>query len=60
MISLPALFSWETRLLFPNGTNEKVIFMAATMERAHEMATELYPEASVRIMGILPEWDDAA
>lgn len=60
MISLPSLFFWEARLLFPDGMNDKALFVATTMEHAHEMATEIYPDASVRITGIVTEWDDAA
>lgn len=54
----PFLFSWQARILPPDGDAFKALFMAHTMEQAWLAAQELYPDSVIRIVGVEPDWDD--
>jgi len=54
----PFLFSWQAKILSPDGESHRRLFMAHTMEQAWTMAQELYPDSTIRIVGIEPDWDD--
>lgn len=61
MISLPSTFSWQLQIVqYPGGPKETAIIMAATMEKAYETAKELYPQGSIRVVGMMPEWDETS
>lgn len=52
----PVFYSWEMQMLSLDGIKTKAIFVAKSMEHAHEMANELYPDASARTLRMIGEW----
>jgi hypothetical protein len=59
VISLPTYLPWEV-LVKGEDLEWTVIIMAPTSEKAHLAAQELYQKAFVKVVGIAPDWDDAA
>lgn len=59
MISLPTCQPWQVLVQF-KGLEQAVIIMAPTRERAHSAAQELYQGAFVKVVGMAPDWNDAA
>lgn len=59
MISLPACQPWEV-LVQSKSLERVVVIMASTRERAHSAAQELYQGAFVKVVGVAPDWNDAA
>lgn len=59
VISLPTYLPWEV-LVKGEGLEWTAIIMAPTREKAYAAAQELYPKAFVKVVGIAPDWNDAA
>lgn len=59
MISLPACQPWEV-LVRTEDLEEAVVIMAPTRSKAHLAAQELYRGTFVKVVGVAPDWNDAA
>lgn len=50
---------WQVNIV-GGGESFTIVIMATNRAQAHQAADELYPHSFIRVVGLAPEWDDAA
>ena len=51
--------TYEIQLIKPDGTHQTVCYCANGSTHAWYIATELNPNCKIKVIGLLPEWEDS-
>jgi len=50
--------TYEIQVTKPNGTQATVCYCANGFTNAWYIASELNPDCKIKVLGLLPEWED--